>query len=62
MVQQILIFLIFLAAAAYVVRLLYRTFISNSSGCPKGCGSCSSIDMKKIEADIKRQQQVISAK
>lgn len=62
MIQHIIIFLIFLAAATYVARLLYRTFSSNSSGCAKGCGSCSTIDLKKIEADIKRRQELISAK
>jgi hypothetical protein len=62
MIQNIIIFLIFLAAVTYVARLLLRTFFSNSSGCAKGCGSCSTIDLKKIEADMKRHQQFISAK
>lgn len=62
MIQHIIIFLIFLAAAFYVARMLYQMFSSSSSGCPKGCGSCSSIDMKKIEADIKRRQQMMSTK
>lgn len=62
MVQHIIIFLVFLAAAAYVIRLLYSMFTSSSSGCPKGCGSCSSIDIKKIEADIKRRQDMTAAR
>lgn len=62
MVQHIIIFLVFLAAAAYVARLLYRAFSGSNSGCAKGCGSCSTIDLKKIEADIKRRQQLTGAR
>ncbi len=62
MVQHIIIFLIFLAAAAYMARTLYAMFSSTSSGCPKGCGSCSAIDIKKIEADINRRQKMMGTK
>lgn len=58
MVQHLIIFLLFLAAAAYVVRLLYRTFSSsNAAGCAKGCGSCGAIDFKKIEQELEKQKQ-----
>jgi hypothetical protein len=52
MMQQIIIFLIFIAAAVYVVRLIYKSF-SNKSGCAKGCGACGTIDFNKIDQQIK---------
>jgi len=58
MIQHIIVFILFLAAAAYMLHMLYRIFSSSKSGCPKGCGSCSAVDIKKIEAEIKRRQQV----
>ena len=61
MIQHILIFIIFLAAAAYMARMLYSTFSSKASGCPKGCGSCSAVDIKKIESEIKRRQEMMNA-
>ena len=58
MIQQLIIFLIFIAAAAYVARLVYKSF-SNKGGCAKGCGSaCSSIDFDKINAQIKAKARV----
>jgi uncharacterized metal-binding protein len=52
MIQEALILVIFLAAAFYMVRLLYRSF-AVKSGCAKGCGSaCSSIDFNKIQKDL----------
>lgn len=62
MVQHLIILLVFIAAAFYMARLLYGMFRSTSSGCPKGCGSCSTIDMKKIEADIKHRKEMMSPK
>lgn len=62
MVQNIIIFVVFLAAAAYMVHMLYTTFSNKGSGCPKGCGSCSSIDIKKIETEMKRRQEMMSLK
>lgn len=56
MVQQILIFVIFLVAAAYVVRVLYRSFMPNKdAGCAKGCGSCSAIDFNKIQKELDKK-------
>jgi hypothetical protein len=53
MIQQIIIFLIFIAAAVYVARLVYKSF-SSKGGCAKGCGgACSSIDFDKINAQMK---------
>ncbi|RIJ37602.1 FeoB-associated Cys-rich membrane protein [Pontibacter oryzae] len=55
MIQHILILLIFLVAVAYMARMLYRSFAAKS-GCAKGCGACSTIDFKKIQKDLEKQQ------
>jgi hypothetical protein len=56
MVQHILIFLIFLAASAYMVWVLYRSFTPNkNAGCAKGCGSCSAIDFSKIQKELDKK-------
>lgn len=68
MTQEIIIFLLFLAAASFVVRMVYQQFFAQRAekGCAKGCGSCSAIDVDKINADknvdkIKKEAQVSSA-
>lgn len=55
MIQQALILLIFLVAIAYMLRMLYQTF-SAKDGCAKSCGACSTIDFKKIQKDLEKQQ------
>ena len=55
--QEIIVALIFLAALAYLGRMVYRNFTSDT-GCPKGCGSCSTIDFKKIEQQIRERERV----
>lgn len=52
MVQQLIIFLVFILAAGYVARLVYRSFSSKSGGCAKGCGACSTIDFNKISKQL----------
>ncbi|GGK88579.1 FeoB-associated Cys-rich membrane protein [Rufibacter glacialis] len=53
MVQEIIILLVFVAAAAYLLRLGYKSFFSKETGCAKGCGSaCSTIDLAKIQREI----------
>ncbi|RDV14421.1 FeoB-associated Cys-rich membrane protein [Pontibacter diazotrophicus] len=55
MVQELIILLVFIAAAFYMGRLVYQSFVAKS-GCAKGCGSaCSSIDFKKIQQDLDRK-------
>lgn len=55
MVQELIILIVFIAAAFYMGRLVYRSFAAKS-GCAKGCGSaCSSIDFKKIQQDLDRK-------
>ena len=57
MVQQIIVFLIFIVAVAYMARLLYRTFFSKAEGCAKGCGSCGGLDFKKIEQEMAKRKE-----
>ncbi|MCC9165411.1 FeoB-associated Cys-rich membrane protein [Pontibacter harenae] len=60
MVQHILILIIFLAAAAYMGRMLYQSF-SAKSGCAKGCGgACSTIDFNKIQKELQKKQTASS--
>lgn len=55
MIQQVLILLMFLAAVAYMLRMVYQVFAAKS-GCAKSCGACSTIDFKKIQQDLEKQQ------
>ena len=52
MVQQLIIFLVFILAAWYVARLVYKSFSSKSGSCAKGCGACSTIDFNKISKQL----------
>lgn len=52
MVQQIFIGIIFLAAVAYVVRLIVKS-LQAKSGCATNCGKCGTIDVDKIEKQIR---------
>ncbi|MDX5346789.1 MAG: FeoB-associated Cys-rich membrane protein [Hymenobacteraceae bacterium] len=57
MLQHLLIVLIFIAAAAYLLRMVYLSFRPNkNAGCARGCGSCSAIDLSKISKEIERAQ------
>lgn len=57
MIQDILIFIIFLAAVAYMARMLYRNFMPNKdAGCARGCGGCSAIDISKIQKQLEKKQ------
>jgi hypothetical protein len=54
MIQDILVWLLFIIALGYIGKLLYSNFKTKSgAACPKGCGSCSAIDIKKIEAQLR---------
>jgi hypothetical protein len=55
MVQELIILLVFLAAAFYMGRMVYRSFAAKS-GCAKGCGSCGAIDFKKIQRELEKKQ------
>ena len=55
MVQELIILLIFVAATAYIGRMLYRVFTAKGEGCASGCSGCSSIDFKKIQRDLEKK-------
>ncbi|CAA9268399.1 MAG: hypothetical protein AVDCRST_MAG95-2643 [uncultured Adhaeribacter sp.] len=51
--QEIIIFIVFALAAAYVVRLVILNFRPKAgSGCAKGCGTCATVDFNKISKEI----------
>ena len=56
-IQEIIVILIFIAALVYLGRLVYRSFTTDA-GCPKGCGSCSAVDFRKIEQQIREREKV----
>jgi hypothetical protein len=58
MVQSLLVSLLFLAALAYVARLLWRSFAppAAGAGCAKGCSTCdasTNITRRLAEAEAK---------
>ncbi|RAU84284.1 FeoB-associated Cys-rich membrane protein [Pontibacter arcticus] len=55
MIQELLILVVFLVAAFYVGRVIYRAF-NVKDGCAKGCGSCSTIDFKKIQKELDQKK------
>jgi hypothetical protein len=50
--QEILVLTLFIGALAYLAKAVYQQFQAKSS-CAAGCGKCSAVDFKKIEADLK---------
>jgi hypothetical protein len=48
MIQQILIGAIFLGAAFYLARMVYRSFQAKNA-CTSGCGKCGAVDLEKAE-------------
>jgi len=40
-IQFILVIIIFIAALAYVGRMIYRSISSKDKGCATGCGKCA---------------------
>ena len=61
MIQEIIVLALFTAALAYLGMLLYSHFKpAGSAACPKGCSSCSALDIKKIEEQIMHKQKTMS--
>ncbi|MDI9863704.1 FeoB-associated Cys-rich membrane protein [Flectobacillus sp. DC10W] len=57
--ENIIIALIFLAAIAYLVRLVWNNFNpKNTAGCSKGCGSCAALDADKIMAQMENHKTI----
>ncbi|MBX2965301.1 MAG: FeoB-associated Cys-rich membrane protein [Cyclobacteriaceae bacterium] len=53
MFQNILIGLIFVAALAYLGRMIYRSFRAKS--CASGCGKCG-VDFNAIERQLEQKR------
>ncbi|MBK5279342.1 MAG: FeoB-associated Cys-rich membrane protein [Bacteroidia bacterium] len=53
-IQQIIVGTIFLAAVAFISRLLYNSFQAKNA-CSSGCGKCGAIDFKKIEEKMRQK-------
>ncbi|MGY3052762.1 ABC-type methionine transport system permease subunit [Pedobacter sp. UYEF25] len=47
--QAIIVFLLFIAAIAYVARMVYRSIQSKKNGCGTGCNKCG-VDFSKVES------------
>jgi bacterioferritin-associated ferredoxin len=52
MIQSFLIIALFIAAAIYLGRLLFRSFQAKNA-CESGCGKCGAADLQKIENELK---------
>jgi uncharacterized oligopeptide transporter (OPT) family protein len=57
-IQTLLIGLLFLAALAYVARLVWRSFATPAAGagCAKGCGTCevaTNVNRRLAEAEAR---------
>jgi FeoB-associated Cys-rich membrane protein len=46
MLQQIIVAIIFIGAAFYLGRMVYRSFQAKN-GCATGCGKCGVADLEK---------------
>jgi hypothetical protein len=53
-IQQLIILLLFSAAAAYLIRMVYKAFKSKTI-CTTGCGKCGAVDFAKIEQQLKEK-------
>lgn len=50
-IEQIIIAIIFILALGYLFQVVRKNFrIKPASGCAKGCGTCSTPDLKTVEA------------
>jgi len=58
MLQVAVIVLLFLGAAFFLGRTVYRSFQAKTA-CATGCGKCGAVDFKKIEEKI-RQKEALS--
>lgn len=57
MIQEIVVWLIFLAALLYIGKIIYRSFKPKNGVCDKGCGSCGAVDFKKLEQQIQKDRE-----
>jgi uncharacterized membrane protein len=54
MVQDVLVALVFAASVIYLVRLFVKSLTAKSS-CSTGCGKCNTLDIDKIEKQLKQK-------
>jgi hypothetical protein len=54
MIQQLVVTIIFIAAVAYLARLVYRSFQAKTA-CATGCGKCG-VDFKKLENELRQKE------
>jgi hypothetical protein len=52
--QELAVLFFFLVALVMIGNSIYKTF-NQKKGCAKGCGSCSAIDIAKIEGQISKK-------
>lgn len=53
MIQEIIIVALFVIAAFYVGRMIYKNF-TKKTGCASGCGKCG-VDFSKIEQQLQKK-------
>lgn len=53
MIQQIIIAFLFLGAASYLGRVLYRSFQAKHA-CEAGCGKCNAADIDRMAKNIEK--------
>jgi FeoB-associated Cys-rich membrane protein len=51
MIQQIIISILFISAALYLGRALYRSFQAKNT-CESGCGKCGVAELEKVKKTI----------
>ncbi|MEK6783010.1 MAG: FeoB-associated Cys-rich membrane protein [Bacteroidota bacterium] len=59
MLQLIAIVILFLGAAFFLGRMVYRSFQAKTA-CSTGCGKCGALDFEKIEENIRQKALPLS--
>ena len=54
MLQVLAIILLFVGAAFFLGRMVYRSFQAKTA-CATGCGKCGAVDFEKIEEKIRQK-------
>ncbi|MVM36115.1 FeoB-associated Cys-rich membrane protein [Spirosoma sp. HMF4905] len=49
--QELIIFLVFAAALAYLGRRVYQSFSKKQAGCGKGCGCATDVKSKRLATE-----------
>jgi len=59
MLQELFVIAIFIAAVAFLIRMVVKNFQSKDV-CQSGCGKCGALDLSKIEAQMKKKERLLS--